>query len=88
MALYLISYDLIKTKDYPKLHEAIRNFGTYCRPLESTWIIETTETSTNIRDYCMKYIDQDDKLLVVKLADGMAAWYNLPIEVSNWLKVR
>jgi len=88
MALYLISYDLIKTKDYAKLHDAIRKFGTYCRPLESTWIIETAKTSENICDYCMKYVDYDDKLLVVKLVDGMSAWYNLPIKVSNWLEVR
>ncbi|TFW72064.1 hypothetical protein C3Y98_04470 [Methylotenera oryzisoli] len=88
MALYLISYDLIQTKNYPKLHDAIRKYGNYCKPLESTWIIQTADTTINIRDYCLQYIDIDDRLFVVKLEADTAAWYNLPADVPNWLKAR
>lgn len=85
MALHLISYDLIKTKDYPKLHEAIKKIGNHQHVLESTWVVVSTNTSVEIRDYCRRFMDNDDKILVTKLT-GESAWWNLTANVSNWLK--
>lgn len=85
MALYLISYDLIKTKDYAKLHEAIRNIGNHQRVLESNWVVLSTNTSVEIRDYCRRFMDNDDKIFVAKL-NGESAWWNLSSQISNWLK--
>lgn len=85
MASYLISYDLIKNKDYPKLHEAIKKLGNYQRILESTWVVASTSTSADIRDYCKSFMDSDDKLFVAKL-NGEMAWRKLPSNISNWLK--
>ena len=85
MASFLISYDLIADKDYSKLYEAIRNYGSFAHILESVWIIKSTESSTNIRDNLMSYIDSNDKLFIAKLT-GESAWVNLSSEISNWLK--
>jgi hypothetical protein len=85
MSSFLISYDLISNKDYSKLYEAIRNYGSFAHVLESVWIIKSTKSSTNIRDDLMSYIDSDDKLFVAKLT-GESAWVNLATEISNWIK--
>lgn len=85
MSSFIISYDLISDKDYSKLYEAIRNYGSYAHVLESVWIIKSSSSSSNIRDNLISYIDSDDKLFVAKLT-GESAWKNLSKEVSNWIK--
>ncbi len=39
MAIYLISYDLIKTKDYKKLYDAIMSYQCCARINDSLWAI-------------------------------------------------
>jgi hypothetical protein len=84
MRLYQITYDLRKQRDYPSLHERIKAYGTWCRPLESTWIIATTQTAVQVRDNLNSVMDQDDGLLVTRL-QGEAAWHGLSTEVAEWL---
>ncbi len=85
MACYLVSYDLIKNKDYNNLIKAIKAYPSWCRVLLSVWIIKSPGPATSIRDNLVKHIDYDDKLLVVKLSSE-AAWIHLSDEISNWLK--
>lgn len=88
MAAQLITYDLVTPgKDYSKLHDAIRGSGTWWHCLESTWIINTGETSSAIRDRLSAYIDQNDKLLVVGL-NGNWATLHLDQECTSWLKAQ
>lgn len=83
---YLISYDLIKDKDYEKIFEGIKNISNgYKRVLKSVWIIGHNGTSADIRDSLKPYMDSDDKLLVLKLT-GEGAWRNLGESNTNWLK--
>lgn len=87
MASFLISYDLIKTKDYPKLHEAIKSYSNWCHPLESVWIVISNSDAESIRDHVKKYMDSDDKLFVTKLPNPAdAAWRNLSKTASDWLQ--
>lgn len=83
MALFLISYDLIKTKDYPKLHEAIKKIGNHQHILESTWVVVSASTCAEIRNYCLKFMDNDDRLFVADLNSEMA--WKLPEHISDWL---
>ena len=85
MSSFIVSYDLISNRDYSKLYEAIRNYGSYAHVLESVWIIKSSSSSTNIRDNLKSYIDSDDKLFVAKLT-GESAWKNLSKDVSDWIK--
>ncbi len=81
----LISYDLIKTKDYTKLIDAIKSYGEWAKVLESVWIIKTNSTTEQVINNLIRSIDTDDKIIVLRLTnDGM--WYNLPPDVSKWLK--
>lgn len=84
MSSFIISYDLISDKDYSKLYEAIRNYGSFAHILESVWIIKSSSSSSSIRDNLASYIDSDDKLFVAKLT-GESAWRNLSKEVSDWI---
>ncbi|MGQ0800249.1 MAG: hypothetical protein ACT4NL_09080 [Pseudomarimonas sp.] len=85
MKAYQISYDLRKTRDYAALYERIKQYGTFAHALESTWVIVTNQSATQIRDNLAQAMDSDDGLLVTFLA-GEAAWRGLSDQVSRWLK--
>lgn len=86
MKTYLVSYDLNKPgKNYDKLIEAIKGYGTWWHHLDSTWIIKTNNTAVEIRDYLWKHMDSSDELLVVRLS-GEGAWQGFNDAGSKWLK--
>lgn len=82
-----ISYDLrAPGKDYHSLHEAIKKVGiNWAHPLESFWIVVTTQTCAQVRDSLAKHIDQNDQLLVADFGPNWAS-QKLLKEVSDWLK--
>ncbi|MBF0325305.1 MAG: hypothetical protein HQL42_09545 [Alphaproteobacteria bacterium] len=85
MSVYSISYDLCKPgQNYSSLHEAIKSYGTWARPLESYWLVVSSKSAVEIRDHLTKHMDSNDKLLVAKLS-GEAAWINLAKDVSDWI---
>jgi hypothetical protein len=85
MKVYQISYDLRKQRNYEALYELIRSYGGYCHALESSWLITTQQSATQVRDYLSQALDRDDHLLVTRL-QGEAAWIGLVDELSHWLK--
>ncbi|MBA1146666.1 hypothetical protein H0Z60_06300 [Ectothiorhodospiraceae bacterium WFHF3C12] len=85
MAVYQIDYDLRKQRNYQALYDRLKSYSAWCRPLESTWVIETTQTASQVRDYLKGAIDPDDGILVTRLS-GEAAWANLRDGASRALK--
>lgn len=87
MALYSITYDLIKSKDYVKIIEGIKKVSgdSWARPTKSQWIIPSTKTSIQIRDFLKDYMDSDDVLFVVEVKNDNWASWNITKEVTNWL---
>ena len=85
MSVYQINYDLRKQRDYQSLYERIKAYHSWCRPLESCWIISTTQSAQQVRDNLRAVMDEDDGLLVTRLS-GEAAWYGLDDRVSRYLK--
>ncbi|MCE8042448.1 hypothetical protein HOP60_09810 [Halomonas daqingensis] len=76
MANYIVAYDLhTPGQDYKSLREAFEAYGYYYKPLRSTWLIKTTQSSEQIRNNLMRVLDSNDKLIVLKLS-GEAAWTN------------
>jgi len=84
MKLYQITYDLRKQRDYRSLHDCIKGYGAWCKPLESTWVIATSQTAVQVREHLMSVMDRDDGLLVTRL-QGESAWYGVGTQVSDWL---
>jgi len=86
MRAYLVTYDLLAPgRDYSRLHEAIKAFHSWCRPVESVWIIKSPGPASAIRDRLVPHIDANDRLLVSRL-HGEAAWFGLTPTVSEWLR--
>lgn len=86
MKSYLITYDLIKRKNYPELYEALKKFKTYWHCLDSVWIVKSDSTASEIRDYLLPHIDNDDKLIVVGLT-GEGSWtQSFSEECQSWLR--
>ncbi|MDF1723144.1 MAG: hypothetical protein P1U59_01425 [Alcanivorax sp.] len=84
MKTYIITYDLVKDKDYKSLHEVIRSFNKWARITESTWAVVTNKKAAEIRDELGQVMDSDDRLFVVK-SGVEAAWRNSKCK-NEWLK--
>lgn len=84
---FLISYDLLRPgQNYAKLYEAIKDLAAgWWHQIDSTWIIRHHENTISIRDSLMPFIDQNDKLIVLRLS-GEAAWKGFDSTGSQWLK--
>lgn len=85
MAVYQIDYDLRKNRDYQPLYDRIKSYRAWCRPLESSWVIQTNQSAAQIRDHLFGAMDRDDGLLVTRLS-GEAAWRNIDPKVADYLK--
>jgi hypothetical protein len=83
--VYQIDYDLRKPgRNYDSLITAIKAIGAWAHPLKSTWIVATTMTAIQLRDYLWKHMDATDGLLVTRL-QSEAAWEGINPDVGKWL---
>lgn len=84
--VYHISYDLNRPgKDYSALHAAIKQLGSWCHPVDSTWYVNSSLTAASIVDTLFAVMDNSDSLLVTR-ATTPGAWQGLSDEISTWLK--
>ncbi len=82
---FIISYDLCSpNRDYKQLYSAIKPYGTWGRLTESTWAVVADSTVVQIRNFLMRFIDNDDRLIVIK-GGKEAAWVRT-IANSNWVQ--
>lgn len=65
MALFAVTYDLIKRKDYPKLWEEFERLGAH-KPVRSLYLLNANNTATEVRDHFEQFIDDDDRLFVIE----------------------
>lgn len=85
MPVYSINYDLYDPgQDYNDLHEAIKDYGTWWHHLESTWIVNTSSSASDIRDDLKGHIDSNDELLVTRLSGGWAST-GIDDDGADWL---
>lgn len=86
MATFIVTYDLHRTgQNYECLSEKLKGYGNYCHLQGSVWLIRTSHTAVQIRDYLAGCIDSNDKVLVAELT-GEMAWLGHSQVVSNWIK--
>lgn len=72
VASHMVSYDLIKRKNYPELIKQLESYP-YWHCLGSTWIVKSELTAMQLCTQLLAHIDADDKLIVVTLS-GQGAW--------------
>jgi hypothetical protein len=68
--LYLISYDLKKVRNYPKLYECLNQWKAQ-RLLESLWLAHLVGPSSTVLQILRNHIDGDDALAVIELPSGI-----------------
>ena len=84
--IYLISYDLNKPgQDYQTLFSAIEQISNgYTRCLKSVWLINTNLNADQIVQKLLRYIDENDRLLVAKVTPDVQA--QLPDDQCKWIQ--
>ena len=81
---YMISYDLIKPgRNYQALYDELEKFNAK-RVLESQWVFRRVKiTAAGRRDYFTKFIDSNDRILVVSIDSDDWAGRNLIYKISD-----
>ena len=86
MSTYIINYDLVKPgQNYDRLIEAIKSYQQVRHPLESCWIIVSSQTPESIINYLKQFTDINDKILVAKVG-APAAWIGMYETTTAWLQ--
>ncbi len=94
MATYLIVYDTKKPATAyhaadKLLTDAIKSISdVYWNHIDNTFLIVTALSAARIKDKLAKHLTIDDKILVVKVDPGNAAWGGFAEKASNWLSTR
>lgn len=82
---FVIGYDLNDPgQNYDELIDAIKDYGTWWGHLDSTYIVKTSDSASDIRDDLKQYLDSNDEILVAKLS-GAWATYGVNDSGTGWL---
>ena len=87
MSTFLIGYDLNQAgQDYTDLINEIKKLsgGTWCHPLDSTWLIKCNLKAVELRNQLQTTMDSNDDILVIDLTNDASAWC-LDRQCSDWL---
>lgn len=81
---FIVSYDLCQPgRKYDELYAVLKSFHNWGRLTESTWAVVSQSTAVEIRDLLMRYIDDNDRLIVIK--GGKSAAWNRMLAKNQWL---
>lgn len=84
---HLVGYDLHKpVQNYPGLIDCIKGFGAWWHHLDSTWLVVTALSASELRDKLGTYIDGDDELLVIDVTGDSWASKGLTAKANDWLR--
>lgn len=86
-----VNYTLHGVKDYESLYKLLKSTGTWCRVLDSFWIVRTTESIDAWNRKLKSILDSDDSFMIHDMteafANGSVRAY-LPLDVVEWLNRR
>lgn len=80
-----IAYDLIPPgQNYPAVHEAIKNLGTWYQFQYSLWYVNTQYSPTEAFSLISGAMDARDKLAVINAQSGVVTnWDYPPLDAIN-----
>jgi len=81
----MIGYDLDKPgQDYEKVWDEIKSLSSrWWHRLDSTWLVRTTLTATQVRDRVWAVMDSNDELLVINVTGD--SWAAKGFSSYQWL---
>lgn len=83
MTSYLVCYELVNNTHESYVIDKLKSFGVWGRVIGNTWIIKSERNFVEIRDELAKYMESNDRLLVIK-TESQAAWKNILCS-NEWL---
>jgi hypothetical protein len=87
MPVFQISYDLNKPgQNYERLHAEIKRTDRWTRVLESTWLVWTTETVTQLQTRLNRVIHRNNRLFISRVTRENGGWMDRA--VWAWLNRR
>jgi hypothetical protein len=85
MALYVVSYDQHRDRDYTPIWTLLHQWDAQ-RILESVWLVAINATVGAVRDALRAKTRNEDSLMVIELQPGNQwATYNAQINGVDWL---
>jgi hypothetical protein len=90
--VHVIAYDLREpndtAEDYARVIDAIKEkFRTWCHLEKSVRLVDTSLAVSDVRDFMMTVVNDNDRVFVACLA-GTWASQSLPKSRDDWLKKR
>ncbi|MGE5525930.1 MAG: hypothetical protein ACM3SS_19615 [Rhodospirillaceae bacterium] len=82
MAVILVTYDLKQPgRNYQPVWDYLKRF-TYCKGLESVWLLDTTMSPEAVRDDLRGLVDPNDRIFAVRL---FRDWASFNYGCADWL---
>jgi hypothetical protein len=80
-----VNYDLSEPgRNHDGLLKYLSSFARWTRVLDSMWIIRTTKSEETVRDELMRFVDSNDRVVVLDVTeDSWAA--NFTSDSTNWM---
>lgn len=83
--IYMISYDLNSPgQKYEELYEKIKEIGSWWHYLDSTWLVSTSLSASEIYSKIKSPLDNGDHILVFSLGKDYQGY--LPQKAWDWIK--
>jgi len=83
MNVHTVSYDLDAPGQlYPAIIGRLTALGAK-RIQFSHWMLRSNMTAAELRDDLLRYIDSNDRLLVVDVTNAPMAWHNLETQIKT-----
>lgn len=87
MAIFSVTYDLNKEKDYKKLWDELERLNGHKAALSYYFIDVNSDSAIVIRDHLLGFVDNDDRLIVCRL-DVRPATHRAFQGTKEWLDAR
>lgn len=83
----IVSYDLnAPGQNYDSVIAEIKNQGTWAKVHYSLFYLKSERTAQQVAEAVWQKMDANDRLIVVDATNNVSYWYNLPPEVSDFIK--
>ena len=82
-----VSYDLIQPgQKYETVIAEIKKLGDWAKVHYSLWYVNSQHSASEAARRVWAVMDANDKLIVIDATNNNAAWYNLNVEVAQYIK--
>lgn len=73
--VYMISYDLHSpTQNRENVENSIKNLGTWCKYLTTTFLVKTTKGSFEVQQAVTKFLDSNDRMIICEINKPIQGW--------------